>query len=333
MTGSQHSTNGRPKGPVFGLLADAFSLVCRRVAQRPPLSQIPRVLSEGADPLRRLIAEARNHQEIRGLLDSGTDVTFISSFFRSGNTWMRFLLADILLQNRGIETSTADASRISEMVPDVYLDLVARRDALPREPALVKTHETFDTVRRCLLGGKARRAGEIGVKGEVRSLYLYRKPEDVLVSYYHYRVLRSPVVGRWVGLESFCRSEFPAWSRHVSSYLRAADEGAGVFFMSYERLLEEPATALRLILRWLDIAHTPAKIDRAVANMRFEKLRALEESQRKNAGEFFFRNGRAGSGVSELSVESAGWISGAGAAILARAEQHATLSQSDAAAP
>jgi hypothetical protein len=286
------------------------------------------VLSEGIGPLRRLMAEARNHEEIRGLLESGTNVTFVSSFFRSGNTWTRFLLADILLQNRGIETSTADASRTSEIVPDIYDDPVVRRDAGRREPALVKTHETFDTVRHCLMS-KVRRAGEINGKGAVRSLYLYRRPEDVLVSYYHYRLLRSPVVGGWVGLESFCRSEFPAWVRHVSSYLRAADEGVGVFFMSYERLLEEPATALSLILRWLDIAHTTANIDRAVANMRFEKLRALEESQHKNGGEYFFRNGRAGSGVSELSSESADWIRTAAAALLERAEQRATLCQSD----
>jgi len=333
MTGNQRPGNGHAKRPVFGLLGDTFNLVCRRMAQPPSLSQLPRVMSEGVRPFRRLIAEARHHRQIRGLLESGSDVTFISSFFRSGNTWTRFLLADILLQKRGIETSTADASRASEIVPDVYVDPMVLRSAGRDDPALVKTHETFDTVRRCLTPNNGRGAGAIGGKGEVRSLYLYRKPEDVLVSYYHYRLLRAPVVGRWIGLESFCRSEFHAWVRHVSSYLRGADEGAEVFFMSYERLLEEPAAALRLILRWLEIEHTTANIDRAVANMRFEKLRAMEESQRENAGEYFFRNGRANTGVSELSAECACWIRAAAEAILARVEKRAKLSQSAIAAP
>jgi hypothetical protein len=328
MTGNKSAANGHAKASSLGLLAGAFNLACRRIAQPPVLSQLPRVFSEGTAPVRRLIAEARNHEEIRGLLGSGTDVTFISSFFRSGNTWTRFLLADILLQNRGIETSTADSGRISQIVPDIYADFVARRDVTPNEPALVKTHEGFDTVRRCVLGRNGRPAGESNGKGTVRLLYLYRKPEDVLVSFYHFRLLQSPVVGRWVGVESFCRSQFPAWKNHVSSYLEAADYGMEVFFMSYERLLEEPAAALGLMLRWIGIGHTAEKMDRAVANMRFENLRALEDQQSKNNGERFFRNGRSDTGAGELSAESTSWIRESAAPLLARAEERAAVCRS-----
>jgi predicted ATPase len=134
-------------------------------------------------------------------------------------------------------------------------------------------------------------------------------------------------------LEPFCRAEFPRWIEHVSSFLQARGEGAEVLFVSYESLLRETAASLGAILRWLDIGHTEANLLRAVNNMAFAKLRRLEEVRRKDAREYFFRKGREGSGPEELSAEPVRRIRDGAALVMARAEEEAARSRSQAAAP
>ena len=319
--------DNRGRGRDRSLLANLFKLACWRLAQPHTLHKISRLVGEGAGSMRRLWTQARNEREIRRLLDAGKDVAFMVSFYRSGNTWMRCLLADILLQNSGAETSTLDSDRTGEMVPDIYNNVMAGCRARAGEPLLVKTHETFEGVRRCWTAG-TRCPGEGSGAGKVKHFYLYRNPEDVLVSYYHFRRFESPAMGRWTGLESFCRAEFPRWIEHVCSYLRACDRGVEVFFMSYESLLQDTAAALGSMLRWLEIDHTDANIRRAVSNMQFGKLRALEETRRKDAEEYFFRKGLQGSGAWELSSESVRRIRDAAAAVVARAEERAAVCRS-----
>ena len=328
MTSNRPSSSKKTHWSPLSALGDIVALVARRAAKPPSGSNIMRLLGEGSTPIRRLVTQTRNHQEIRNLLDAGTDVIFIGSYFRSGNTWMRCLLSDILLQNRGVETCTSDSCHTAEMAPDVYCELVSADNLVDGEPMLVKTHEPFGVIRRLSKDRHSRKTGEIGVRGRIKVLYLYRDPVDVLVSFFHFRLLKSPVVGRFTDLEAFCRSEFPGWVRHVSSYVRASDEGAEVFFMSYEQMMREPAPALASILHWMDVPHTPSKTERAIANMQFGKLRALEENQRAHAREYFFRKGRVGSGATELCPESVQRIRDGASVLLARVEQRGSPRQS-----
>jgi len=75
------------------------------------LAQLPRLLLEGLAPARRMFIQGFNNSELARLVRNHTPVTFVCSYARSGNTWMRYLLSDIRLQNEGLETSTNHASR------------------------------------------------------------------------------------------------------------------------------------------------------------------------------------------------------------------------------
>src|SRR6185312_9518707 len=109
-----------------------------------------------------------------------------------------------------------------------------------------------------------------------RHLYLYRSPEDALVSLYHH-VLRENFPGAWTKarrrpeINDFCRKALPGWFEHLSGYLAAAEEGVPVRFASYERLLAEPASVLGETLHWMGVPHSDSMLKRADLNMQFQK--------------------------------------------------------------
>src|ERR671924_2206755 len=85
----------------------------------------------------------------RGLTVRRSDV-FLVSYPRSGNTWLRFLLANAL---RPAEAATF--ATFGEVVPDIYdeTDRELRRRPSPR---VLKSHEPFD--RRYRRWARLRRA-------------------------------------------------------------------------------------------------------------------------------------------------------------------------------
>src|SRR6266566_2478113 len=93
------------------------------------------------------------------------DDTFLVSFPRSGNTWTRFLVCNLVNPDDPV-TFVGIESRIPEIydVPDRIL----RR--FPR-PRIIKSHESFDPRYR-------------------KVIYIVRDPRDVAVSYYEFQLKR-----------------------------------------------------------------------------------------------------------------------------------------------
>ena len=74
-----------------------------------------------------------------------------------------------------------------------------------------------------------------------------------------------------------------------------------MFFVSYEWLLEKPAVVLSDLLHWLGLQNDNDMVQRAIANMQFGNLQAMERRENKmrtaaNEQAFFFRKGCSGEG-------------------------------------
>ncbi len=102
------------------------------------LAWVPRLLKEGLAPLRQVaslkLIEAHNMREIKNLLADEVPITFVTSYPRSGNTWMRYLLSDVFLQIHGIDTDTKLAVHPDEIIADFYCSRVAMRNKAVRTP-------------------------------------------------------------------------------------------------------------------------------------------------------------------------------------------------------
>src|SRR5438270_7142656 len=176
---------------------------------------------------RAAVAPTPPRPAARGLTVLPTDVLLVS-YPRSGNTWLRFLLANALRP-----AQVATFADVGAVVPDIYDE--PDRDLLRRPaPRVLKSHEPFDERYR-------------------RVLYLVRHPADVAVSYYHYLIKMRQLppgfdVARFV--ESFLGGrldDFRAWGDHVTGWLDLRAGDADFVLLRYEdvrRLERETAAAL-----------------------------------------------------------------------------------------
>jgi hypothetical protein len=319
------------------VLPPSLGTAFRLLFQPATLRQWPRLLHQGIDPIIRLLIQANNIAIINRWLDQGTKVVFVVSFPRSGNTWMRYLLTDILLQQHEVETTTELPVHPENLIPEFRCDsLLSRLARCPRwamEPpmAFVKTHFLFTQLEQMLTGngrqGFRARSGDRAPYRDCRALYFYRSPEDALVSLYHLNRRDDYVQSRaLLGIDAFCQKEVSRWVNNIASYFRAADKGFPVFFVSYERMLEEPAIALGDMLHWLGVPHDSQMTRRAVSNMQFDKLQAMEIQANKTRNpaqeqKLFFRRGGFGSGCAELQESTVQEIRQRTASLMSEANQ------------
>jgi hypothetical protein len=152
-------------------------------------------------------------------------------------------------------------------------------------------------------------------------IYLFRSPEDVLVSYFHLQRKVDYVPKAQAAIDDYCRSQLPCWMDNLASYLKAADAGVNVHFVSYEGMLKDPAGSLAGVLRALEIPHDARIVERAVQNMQFAKLRAREERDRPGISEYSLRRGGSGAALEELQPQTRSKIREATAQLLNRANE------------
>src|SRR5271165_2912753 len=89
------------------------------------------------------------------------DDVFLTSYPRSGNTWTRFLVGNLVYQQEAVTFLN-----VERLVPDMYKHSDRTLRNLPR-PRILKSHECFDPRYR-------------------RVVYIVRDPRDVALSAYHY---------------------------------------------------------------------------------------------------------------------------------------------------
>ena len=252
-------------------------------------------------------------------------LVWLASYPKSGNTWTRVLLANLL--------SPADEAlsinRIGDGLPSIMPSSRSPFDELAGIPSADCTDDEVDELRPGVYRAHAAHAEQDGTRlfvkvhdafhhtpaGEpvfpedvtVGAIYLLRNPLDVAVSW-TFHVGQTDVargVARVNDPEAAlggCRSiqmrqRLFDWSRHVESWLGAPFP---VLRVRYEGLLADTAGQLARMARFLglDGASDEGRLRRAVACADFARLRKDEEREgfreRAPATRRFFRSGKAG---------------------------------------
>jgi len=221
------------------------------------------------------------------------DDTFLVSYPKSGNTWSRFLIANLLRPNEKV-----GFSNIHEIIPGI--DVVPHRDMLrfPR-PRIIKSHQYFDPRYR-------------------RVVYIVRDPRDVALSEYHAQ-RKSKRIDDQYPLEKFVRSflagescDYGSWGEHASSWLSTRYGQPGFLLLRYEDMLQDTARELSRMAGFLGLHATSEAIQEAVSRSSADKMRKLEKSQASqfNATKdtrqdiLFVRSAKGGGWRSELPEAS-----------------------------
>ena len=187
--------------------------------------------------------------------------TFLVSYPRSGNTWTRFLIANLVFPDR-----TVDFTNIEKLIPDTtsQSNLTLKK---ARRPRIVKTHEYFD-------------------HRYPKTIYIVRDPRDVALSYYAFH-LKYMHIDDSVGLERFVddfvsgrlKSVWATWGENVGSWLYARGLSPSFLLLRYEDLQSDPVRELGRVADFMDIAVEPGRLQQAVELSSADRMRKLEKMQ------------------------------------------------------
>nr|WP_298929420.1 sulfotransferase domain-containing protein [uncultured Erythrobacter sp.] len=259
------------------------------------------------------------------------EIVWLASYPKSGNTWVRLLLGNLLglkdddenpgdnfnpvtgiSSDRfvfeycvGLNSYELTRSEIDRVRADVYRMMVRDKPGLK----YIKAHDAFGWRP----DGKALFPGDCS-RGAV---YMVRDPMDVAVSYAHHQghdAFDQTVAGmndttKFIGggrkeqLHQFTGG----WSRHYQSWAEQTE--MPVCVVRYEDLRADTTRQLSRIAKFIGLeeADFAVSIEEAVEASRFDRLQKIEEekgfAERPANSKRFFRSGRSGEGRETLPDE------------------------------
>jgi hypothetical protein len=257
------------------------------------------------------------------------DICWIASYPKSGNTWLRVLLANYRADSEtpaninslgdygasarivfdewaGITASALDGVTVDNLLPDVYR-CVAREET---GRIFFKVHDMF----RLTSLGQPLFPADVSMG----AVYVVRNVSDIVISLAHHAGIGGPEAVERVcksgyaiacseaGLDEQLRQVLGSWSEHVSSWL---DQSAiPVYLVRYEDLLRSPVEVFGGIVGFCGLPFDRERARRAVAFSRFDELRRQEQTngfseRHERSSAPFFRLGRAGDGAEKLGAE------------------------------
>lgn len=233
----------------------------------------------------------RNEVLLTQALKAGTEVNWLASYPRSGNTWTRLVTADYLLRANGFEDYNLQ-HEVSRIIPDfAQHDIQSIGFAGNALPLIIKTHDN------CLqLSAKYDKSES----HKVRCVCLFRNPEDVLTSFFHYRhrgIQANP--SQQNSIDQFVLNHLDSWVQHIQSYLN--HDPSRTFFLAYEKLISDPLPYFSQLLGWYGIKTNQNHLQAAIDSNTFAKLRHEERKHGGSSNSLFYRRGRSGGGLEELS--------------------------------
>ena len=186
------------------------------------------------------------------------DDVFLVSYPKSGNTWVRFLLANLVSR---CPTSFQDANTL---VPDIHnAGTPGILDSVP-SPRILKSHFPFDPLYP-------------------RVIYLLRDPRSVAVSQYFFKKRRGELEpGQAFGafLEHFMEGfddGFGNWGDHVCSWLADGPDELYRIVVRFEDLKADTVTQLRAMCAFAGIDADGSSIDMAIRNSSMDAMRKVEK--------------------------------------------------------
>jgi sulfotransferase family protein len=185
------------------------------------------------------------------------DDTFIVSFPKSGNTWTRFLIANLLHPEE-----PANFGNIDRLIPESE-GLTRNQLARVPRPRIMKSHEYFDARFR-------------------KVVYIVRDPRDVAVSQFHF-FRKKRRIGDDHSIEQFVTRfvagqtcDYGSWGENVASWLVARQNSPGFLLLRYEDMVARTGVELTRVASFLGVQATPDLVAQAVERSSADRMRKLE---------------------------------------------------------
>jgi aryl sulfotransferase len=263
---------------------------------------------------------------------AGVQFGWLVSYPKSGNTWMRMMLASLLSDGGPIDINQLDIrigiATFAEM--DEFLGIesceLTREEIAAARPALhgaiAAEHDEPLILRKVHDRYWRTPSGDPAFVPDMSrgAIYLVRDPRDVVISYSHHRGSEiDRVIGQMAdddialaGATLRGKEQLPqplgAWNAHVLSWVDQAE--IPTLVIRYEDMLSAPTACLAKVCAHLGIDASESGLHAATVATSFDTLSTQENAsgfreRLTSATAPFFRQGRAGGWREQLSTAQA----------------------------
>ena len=190
------------------------------------------------------------------------DDTFVVSYPRSGNTWTRFLIANLVYPQLDVTFAN-----IERLIPDSSSQ---SNRALKRTPSprIIKTHQYFD-------------------HRYPKVIYIVRDPRDVALSYYDFQRKYRQIQDAYP-LEQYVADfvegrinsrDWGTWGENVASWIATRSASSGFLLLRYEDMVSNTVSELSRIARFIGVKADADRLQKVVGCCSADRMRALEQRQ------------------------------------------------------
>ena len=185
---------------------------------------------------------------------------YLVSYPRSGNTWMRVILAELIYSKSG-----ESLNDLGYYIPDIYWK-PKKEDVIKSEFNVIKSHELFSIP-------------QYGPHNKV--IYIIRDPRDVVISYFKYKT----AFGLSIQFDQFVfdwingRIKPSSWQEHINSWTGKGIENhkMKIHYVKYEDLLINSFEEVKKISEFINIKKSRDEIENAIKKASLEKMQKKEE--------------------------------------------------------
>lgn len=257
------------------------------------------------------------------------NIVWLASYPKSGNTWFRVFLSNLLQNNQ-------KPAHINELAETGIASARSIFDEVTGLPSEDLTHEEIDELRPEVYQWIAEESRELIFK-KVHDAYTYlpdgrplfptesshsviyfiRDPLDVAVSFAHHsakkpeemiKALNNPefsFCGKRTRFYNQLRQKLGTWSQHVRSWVD--QDNIPVHIMRYEDMKENSYQTFKSAVRFLELDKSEEEIKNAIE---LSDMSVLQEQEKKHGfreksikADSFFRKGAIGEGKQIFSMQ------------------------------
>ena len=212
-------------------------------------------------------------------------MNIITSFPKSGNTWMRFIIYDLFFNQKQININ--NSFEINKFIPPIHkLNFQNKQIILNKslnKEIFLKTHFGFEKLKMMPID---------------KVIIVIRHPFDVLISLLNYYEINENQ--REEMLNYFCskntlpflqKFQFPSWDQHIESWINS---GKNYHIVKYSNLIDSFENEIKNLCIFLNLKISDNKIKFIKNNTKFESLKKIEIKERENNQYGFFNENMKG---------------------------------------
>ena len=206
----------------------------------------------------------------------------ITSFPKSGNTWLRYIIYDLFFNPQNEENN--NSLNIQKFVPDLHVTKIKNNQlvldkVLKDKKIFLKSHFSFNQMLKYPMD---------------KIILIIRNPLDVFVSlcnFYNYDSYKKNELVDFFAkhhtLPILKEFGLPSWSQHTDDW---NDSNTNLHIVRYKSLIENFDMEIQKLSEYFDIVLSKKKLDHLKSNTSFKKLRNIEAEEKKNSSDGVFNN-------------------------------------------